>query len=130
MKFLGLCLALLPLTNAFLLSPRKSYERTQTSMASHENMSISVINVSNDNIQILEKSEKFAFIKLENISNRNMEDVFFRSISLLDENGVILVDLQKYQNHLLRAMIDQNCVYDFSQADMNKNTFFWTKKLN
>ena len=130
MKFLGLCLALLPLTNAFLLSPRKSYERTQTLMKSHENLSISVINISNDNIQILENSEKYAFIKLENISNRNMEDVFFRSISLLDENGVMLVDLQKYQNHLLHAMIDQNCVYDFSQADMNKNTFFWTKKLN
>ena len=130
MKFLGLCLALLPLTNAFLLSPRKSYERTQTLMKSHENLSISVINISNDNIQILEKSEKYAFIKLENISNRNMEDVFFRSISLLDENGVMLVDLQKYQNHLLRAMIDHNCLYDFSEADMNKNTFFWTKKLN
>lgn len=130
MKFLGLCLALLPLTNAFLLSPCKSYERTQTSMASHENRSISVIHVSNDNIQILENSEKHAFIKLENISNRNMEDVFFRSISLLDENGVMLVDLQKYQNHLLRVMIDHDCLYDFSEAYMNKNTFFWTKKLN
>ena len=99
-------------------------------MASPTNLSISVINVSNDNLDILENSKKYAFIKLENISNRNMEEVFFRTIALLEENGSMLVDLQKYQHDLLRTMMDHHCVYDFSNAEMNTNTFFWSKKLN
>lgn len=131
MKFLGLWLVLLPLTSAFFIAPHKPYKRTAKSlMASPTNLSISVINVSNDNLDILENSKKYAFIKLENISNRNMEEVFFRTIALLEENGSMLVDLQKYQHDLLRTMMDHHCVYDFSNAEMNTNTFFWSKKLN
>lgn len=130
MKFLGLWLVLLPFTSAFFIAPHKPYKRTQPLMKSHENLSISVINVCNDNLEVLETSKKYAFIKLENISNRKMEEVFFRSIALLEENGAMLVDLQKYQHHLLRTMIHHHCLYDFSDAEMNANTFFWSKKLN
>jgi hypothetical protein len=130
MKFLGLWLLLLPLTNAFFMVPRKLFKGTLPLMSSHTNLSISVINVSNDNVDILENSKKYAFIKLEHISNCNMEDVFFRSIALLEENGAMLVDLQKYQHYLLHTMMDNHFLYDFTDAEMNKNTFFWTKKLN
>jgi hypothetical protein len=131
MKFLGLWLVLLSFTNAFFISPRKSYERTFPSlMASHKNLSISVIHVSYDNLDILENSKKFAFIKLENISNHRIEEVFFRSIVQLEDNGALLFDLQKYQHHLLRTMMEHHCLYDFSNVEMNTNTFFWSKKLN
>lgn len=130
MKFLGLWLVLLPLTSAFFIAPHKSYKRTaQSLMASHTNLSISVINVCDDNLQILETSKKFAFIKLENISNRKIEKVFFRSIALLEENGALLFDLQKYQHYFIEEMIKNHSLYDFSDLEMNENTFFWNKKL-
>ena len=65
-------------------------------MTSHTNLSISGINVCHDNLDILENSKKYGFIKLENFYNCNMEEVFFHSIALLEENGALLVDLQKY----------------------------------
>lgn len=130
MKFLGLWLVFLPFVFGFFSSPQKVYKRTVSLLSSSTNLSISVIHVSNDNLELLETSKKFAFIKLENISNRNIENVFFRSISLLEENGALLFDLQKYQNHLIRVMIHNHSLYDFSDIEMNENTFFWNKKLN
>jgi hypothetical protein len=128
MRFLGLLLLLvfLPMTFGFMSS--QGTVRKGVKMYSHEkNISISVINVRNDNLEILEKQKKYAFIKLENISNSNFEDVFFRSISLLEERGALLFDLQKYQKSFLEIMIENHEIYDFSSMDLNENTFFWSK---
>lgn len=76
------------------------------------------INVCHDNLDIFENSKKYAFIKLENFSNCNMEEVFFHSIALLEENGALLVDLQKYQHYLLRTMMFHHCFHDFSNAEI------------
>lgn len=129
MKFLGLWFIFLPLVFGFLSSPKRTYQRTQPFIFSNANLSISVIHVSNDNLQILETSKKFAFIKLENISNRKIEKVFFRSIALLEENGALLFDLQKNQHYFIEEMIKNHSLYDFSDLEMNENTFFWNKKL-
>lgn len=124
MKFLGFCLLFLPHVFGFLSSPGYVYKRTRPVF-----LSISVMNVSKDNLQLLESPKKYAFIKLENISNKDIEEVFFRSISLLEENGGLLFDLQKYQHHFIQEMICYDHSYDFGDVDFNQNTFFWNKKL-
>jgi hypothetical protein len=128
MKFLGIFLVFLPITTAFLL-PFSSRQTLPPCFSLQKRLSISVINVSDNNLQILETNNKFSFIKIENISNSNIETVFFRSISLLEEGGSILFDLKKYQNVLLEYMTRDNLIYDFSSMDLNKNTFFWTKSF-
>lgn len=128
MKFLGIFLVFLPITTAFLL-PFSSRQTLPPCFSLHNRLSISVINVSDNNLQILETKNKYVFIKIENVSNSNIETVFFRSISLLEEGGSILFDLKKYQNVLLEYMTRDNLIYDFSSMDLNKNTFFWTKSF-
>jgi len=127
MRLLGLLLLVfLPMTFGFI--PRLEITRKDVKMYSHgKNISISVINVRDDNLEILEKQKKYAFIKLENISNSNFEHVFFRSISLLEERGALLFDLQKYQKSFLEIMTENHEIYDFSSMDLNENTFFWSK---
>lgn len=69
-------------------------------MYTKELLSISVINVSKDNLQLLETPKKYAFIKLENISNKDIEE-----------------------------MICYGHFFDFGDIEFNQNTFFWNKKL-
>lgn len=128
MRFLGLLLLLVFLPMTFGFIPRPEIVRKSVKMYSHEkNISISVINVRDDNLEILEKQKKYAFIKLENISNSNFENVFFRSISLLEERGALLFDLQKYQKSFIEIMTENHEIYDFSSMELNENTFFWSK---
>ena len=125
MRFFGLFLVFLsfPFSMGFLFSQ----EQFRNTKISQKAVSISVINVSDENLEILENTKKSEFIKLENISNFNFEQTFFRSISLLEENGALLFDLQKYQNIFIKTMIDNHEIYDFSKMDLNKRTFFWNK---
>ena len=128
MRFLGLLLLLVFLPMTFGFIPRLEIVRKSVKMYSHEkNISISVINVRDDNFEILEKQKKYAFIKLENISNSNFKDFFFRSILLLEERGALLFDLQKNQKSFIEIMTENHEIYDFSSMELNENTFFWSK---